>query len=106
MLSKDSANSIGCVVLPFANPKLSDKISPKDSDDSKTATRLAALVAVTVFHDKDTSAEMRLIEIIEQSGDVEVLDSDEALADFGLSDSFPIDNGDVAANDNDVLLSL
>ncbi len=106
MLSKDGAGSIDCVVLPFAQRKP----LPDSSDDAKTTTRLAALVAVTVFHDKDTSAENRLIEIIEQSGDVEVLDSDEAFADFGLSDSLPVDESvdgaGIAANDNDLLMSL
>ncbi len=110
MSSKNGAGSIDCVVLPFAPRKPMRKPLPNTSDDAKTTTRLAALVAVTVFHDKDVSAENRLIEIIEQSGDVEVLDSDEAFANFGLSDSFPVDGSvdgdDIAANDNDVLMSL
>ena len=68
----------GCVILPFVPPQL--------TADQVETTSLAALIAVTVLHDASISPEDRLIEIIEQSGEVEVLDSDEALADLGFTE--------------------
>lgn len=68
----------GCVILPFTPPQL-------NADDVET-TSLAALIAVTVLHDSKTSPEDRLIEIIEQSGEAEVLDSDDAFASLGLEE--------------------
>lgn len=42
-------------------------------------TTVAALVAVTVLHDENISAEDKLLELIEASGEAEVMDSQEAL---------------------------
>jgi len=42
-------------------------------------TTIAALVAVTVLHDESISAEDKLLELIESSGEAEVMDSAEAL---------------------------
>ena len=42
-------------------------------------TTLAALVAVTVLHDEHISAEEKLLELIEASGEAQVMDSTEAL---------------------------
>ena len=42
-------------------------------------TSIAALVAVTVLHDESISAEDKLLELIESSGEAEVMDSAEAL---------------------------
>ncbi len=64
----------GCVILPFA----------RNSATELKATTLAALVAVTIVHDKNISAEEQLIEIIEASGEAEVLDTEDALSDLGL----------------------
>lgn len=75
----------GCVILPFVSPPQLDRDLDMDQSQVKT-TSLAVLVAVTVLHDAKTSPEERLIELIEQSGEVEVLDRDEMLADFGLED--------------------
>ena len=45
------------------------------------ATSIAAVIAVTVLHTSDETPEDRLLEILEQSGEVEVLDAEEALGD-------------------------
>ena len=45
---------------------------------------MAVLLAITVVHDAGVSAEERLIEIIEQSGEAEVLDTEDALANLGI----------------------
>lgn len=74
----DAKASEGCKILPF---------SPKDISSSKVqTTSLAALIAVTILHDADISAEEKLMEIIERSGEAEILDADEAYADLGLGD--------------------
>ena len=67
-----------CVILPF---------NPKDMNEDKLqTTSLAALIAVTVLHDTNTSAEDKLMEIIERSGEVEILDAEDAYADLGLEE--------------------
>jgi len=68
----------GCVILPFAKPEFPSQ--------NVKATTLAALIAVTIIHDADISPEDRLIEIIESTGEVEVLDSEDTLSDLGLED--------------------
>jgi len=79
----------GCIILPFA----------RNSEKAVKATTLAALVAVTIVHDAEISAEERLIEIIEASGEAEVLDTEDALADLGL-DGEGEEDGTIFANDN------
>lgn len=67
-----------CVILPF---------NLKDMEDDKLqATSLAALIAITVMHDANENAEDKLMEIIERSGDVEILDAEDAYADLGLEE--------------------
>lgn len=68
----------GCVILPFAKPEFPSQ--------NVKATTLAALVAITIIHDADISPEDRLIEIIESTGEAEVLDSEDTLTDLGLDD--------------------
>ena len=63
-----------CHVIPFNRPE----IQPEEV----TATSIAAVIAVTVLHTSSESPEDRLLEILEQSGEVEVLDADEALGAF------------------------
>ena len=54
---------------------------PAETPKSKglLTTTIAALVAVTVLHDESISAEDKLLELIESSGEAEVMDSSEAL---------------------------
>lgn len=54
---------------------------PARNPESKglLTTTIAALVAVTVLHDESISAEDKLLELIESSGEAEVMDSAEAL---------------------------
>lgn len=82
----------GCIILPFA----------QNGEKTVKATTLAALVAVTIVHDADISAEERLIEIIEASGEAEVLDTEDALHDLGLED-VDIEEDIQAANDNTMM---
>ena len=72
--------SSGSNILPF-NPE----VMRSSGDESELrATSLAALIAVTILHDSRVSAEDKLMEIIERSGEIEILDADEAYADLGL----------------------
>lgn len=87
----------GCTIIPFVPPTLNNK----DVEN----TSLAALIAVTIQHDKDVSAEERLMEIIEATGEVEVLEGDEVMASLGIEELdthtgfTPMD----VANDNDLI---
>jgi hypothetical protein len=78
MPTVDAGIPQGCVILPF---------NSKDIDRNKIqTTSLAALIAVTVLHEDNVSAEDKLMEIIERSGEVEILDADDVYADFGLEE--------------------
>ena len=68
-----------CHVIPFNRPE----IQPEEV----AATSIAAVIAVTVLHTSSESPEDRLLEILEQSGDVEVLDADEALGAYETVDA-------------------
>ena len=62
-----------CHVIPFQPPQA--------QSEEVAATSIAAVIAVTVLHSSDESPEERLLTILEQSGEVEVLDAEEALGD-------------------------
>jgi len=66
-----------CHVIPFDRPQA--------KSDEVSATSIAAVIAVTVLHSSDESPEDRLLDILEQSGEVEVLDAEDALGDYGAT---------------------
>ena len=94
MPNMDNGIQQGCNILPFAKQGI--------DETTATSTTLAALLAVTVVHDASVSAEERLIEIIERSGEVEVLDTEDALAGLGIETQGPEAGsaGLPVANDN------
>ena len=55
-----------CRVIPFERPAR--------REDQLTTSTIAAVIAVTVLHYEGESPETRLLEIIESSGEAEVLD--------------------------------
>ena len=80
-----------CRVIPFERPaRREEKI---------TTSTIAAVIAVTVLHFESESPEKRLLEIIESSGEAEVLDVTDALDQF---DEIGHDRqvADHAVNDN------
>ena len=62
-----------CHVIPFQ--------PPQTQSEEVATTSIAAVIAVTVLHSSDESPENRLLTILEQSGEVELLDAEEALSD-------------------------
>lgn len=87
----------GCIIIPFVPPTL-------NTEDVEN-TSLAALIAVTIQHDKNISAEERLMEIIEATGEVEVLEGDDVMASLGIEE-LDTQTGVIppeAANDNDLI---
>ena len=80
-----------CRVIPFERPAR--------RKDQLTTSSIVAVVAVTVLHYEGESPETRLLEIIESSGEAEVLDVIDALDQFGeISHDQPL--SDDAVNDN------
>ena len=78
-----------CHVIPFNRPE----IQPEEV----AATSIAAVIAVTVLHTSSESPEDRLLAILEQSGEVEILDADEAL---GAGESLSTELSMAPVNDN------
>lgn len=70
----DRDNRPECHVIPFNRPHSEPEVA--------TTTSIAAVIAVTVLHSSSESPEDRLLTILEQSGEVEILDADEALGAY------------------------
>ena len=86
-------------VIPF-QPKQA-KSEPGQTNKLATTT-IAALIAVTVLHDDTESAEEKLIDLIEASGEAEVMDSSDALDMLGEFDAEETSTTELSppANDN------
>ena len=84
-----------CHVIPFNRPHTEPEVA--------TTTSIAAVIAVTVLHSSSESPEDRLLAILEQSGEVEILDADEALG--GYEAAYP-DLTMASVNDNGRLTPL
>ena len=77
-------------VIPFA---------PRQADTNDVhASTIAVLVAVTILHHSDERPEDKLVELIEHSGDAEIIDAMDATD--GLSDTAVICLPGPALNDN------
>ena len=86
-----------CRVIPFERPA-------RTEEQLKTSS-IAAVIAVTVLHYEGESPETRLLEIIDSSGEAEVLDVIDALDQFDEIDhTQPM--ADHAVNDNSQILLL
>ena len=80
-----------CSIIPFHRPE--------KQPDNLTTTSIAAVIAVTILHSENLSPEEKLLEIIEASGEVEVLDADDAAVEF---ETFEDKRLPLAANDNSI----
>jgi hypothetical protein len=63
-----------CRVIPF--------LRPVNNEDNVVTSSIAAVIAVTILHYEGDSPEERLLEIIEASGEAEVLDIADVLEEF------------------------
>ena len=80
-----------CRVIPFERPAR--------REEKLTTSSIAAVIAVTVLHYEGESPETRFLEIIESSGEAEVLDVTDALDQFDeIGHDQPMSNN--AVNDN------
>ena len=83
-----------CRVIPF--------VKPVNNEDNFVTSSIAAIIAVTILHHEGESPEERLLEIIETSGEAEVLDIADALEEFETLSNAPMPF-DRPANDNQYL---
>ena len=80
-----------CRVIPFERPAR--------REEKLTTSSIAAVIAVTVLHYEGESPETRFLEIIESSGEAEVLDVIDELDQFyEIGNNQPMTNN--AVNDN------
>ncbi len=87
----DSETRPECSIIPFHRPE--------DRAENLTTTSIAAVIAVEILHSDNVSPEEKLLEIIEASGEAEVLDADDAAAEF---ETFHDEMIPVAINDNSI----
>ena len=80
-----------CRVIPF--------VKPVTNEDNVVTSSIAAVIAVTILHHEGESPEERLLEIIEASGEAEVLDIADALEELETLSNAPMPI-DRPANDN------
>ena len=74
MRMTDNDSQQDCRVIPF--------LRPVTNEDNVVTSSVAAVIAVTILHHEDESPEERLLEIIEASGEAEVLDIADVLEEF------------------------
>ena len=93
MTDHDAGQS--CRVIPFE--------PPSRREAQLTTSSIAAVIAVTVLHYEDDSPETRLLEIIESSGEAEVLNVLDSLDQFDeIGNNQPM--GKHAVNDNSQMI--
>ena len=85
----DSETCPKCSIIPFQRPK--------NRPENLTTTSIAVVIAVTLLHSDSVSPEEKLLEIIEASGEAEILDADDTASQF---ENFENDLFPVAMNDN------
>ena len=86
-----------CCVIPF--------VRPVNNEENVVTSSIAAVIAVTILHHEGESPEERLLEIIEASGEAEVLDISDMLDEFETPDNAPMPFGQ-PANDNQYLTRI
>ncbi len=87
----DSETCPECSIIPFHRPKNRPEIV--------TTTSIAVVIAVKIVHSDRVSPEEKLLEIIGASGEAEILDAEDAAAEF---EHFEDDLFPVAINDNSI----
>jgi hypothetical protein len=95
MTDQDSRQD--CRVIPF--------VRPVTNEDNIVTSSIAAVIAVTILHHEGESPEERLLEIIQASGETEVLDIADALEEFETLGNAQTPFGQ-PANDNQYLTHI
>ena len=85
-------------IIPF-QPRTAK--SEKDQQKKVATTTIAALIAVTILHDETESPEDKLIDMIEASGEAEVMDSSDALDMLGELDQYQAQEDYIKTPTND-----
>lgn len=80
-----------CRIIPFQRPE--------EQPEKLTTTSIAAVIAVTILHSDNVSPEEKLLEILEASGEAEVLDADDTAAEY---ETLQGDMLNAATNDNSI----
>jgi hypothetical protein len=91
MRMTDNDSQQDCRVIPF--------LRPVTNEDNVVTSSIAAVIAVTILHYEGDSPEERLLEIIEASGEAEVLDIADVLEEFETLGNAPT-SFNRPANDN------
>ena len=94
MRPRDTEPAITGAIIPF---------TPRhdESDNSPIVSTIVAVMAVTLLHDKDECAEDRLAQLIEASGQAEIVEMSEAFDEgVSLSAATSLPEVPVFANDN------
>ena len=86
-----------CRVIPF--------VRPVTNEENIVTSSIAAVIAVTILHHEGESPEERLLEIIEASGEAEVLDIAYVLEEFETLGNAPMPF-DQLANDKQYLTRI
>ena len=86
-----------CRVIPF--------VRPVASEDTILTSSIAAVIAVTILHRKGESTEQRLLNIIDASGEAEVLDVADVMEEHETPSNSPR-HFLKPDNDNDVVKLL
>ena len=95
MTNNDSRQD--CRVIPF--------LRPVTNEDNVVTSSIAAVIAVTILHYEGDSPEERLLEIIEASGEAEVLDIADVLEEFETLGNAPT-RYNRPANDNQYIARI
>jgi hypothetical protein len=93
----DNDSQQDCRVIPF--------LRPVTNEDNVVTSSIAAIIAVTILHYEGDSPEERLLEIIDASGEAEVLDIAAVLEEFETLGNAPTPF-DRPANDNQYLTRI
>ena len=86
-----------CRVIPF--------VRPVASEDTILTSSIAAVIAVTILHRKGESPEERLLDIIDASGEAEVLDVADVMEEHETPSNSPR-HFLKSDNDNDIVKLL
>lgn len=91
----------GAAIIPFAPRSYNDKTT---NDETRVST-IVAIVAVTLRHDADISPEEELADLIEATGEADIIEIQDACAeimgaDDGADSRYPSPSNDNTANDN------